>query len=599
MSSRPLSRALVGAAVLVAVSGILAAAPAVAAPAATSPPTVRTLHFLVHVGPDRATACDVVGDLYTPAAASRAHPVPAVLTTNGFGGSKDDQQPFAAQYAANGYAVLSYSGLGFGGSGCPITLDDPVYDGVAGSQLVSFLGGAPGIAFTDAAHTEPVAPLDIVVHDAVDHAGRAQRFDPRVGMWGGSYGGQVQFAVAGVDKRVDALVPQITWNDLAYSLDPNNTAQTRGVTTSTPGATKSTWAALFSTLGIFDGVQYSSADPQRLVGCPNFAAFVCPALVAGGVTGYLQPGDVTSLQHASVSTYLTHIKVPTLLVQGEVDTLFNLNEAAATYAALKKQGTTVSLLWRYNGHSGGTPSAAGAAYEANRIGNWFAHYLKGKTVDTGPAFAYYRDWDGTVSTASAYPVGTAQSLYLSGSDLVTKQHAVVAGSQSFVTPPAGAPTTLGGLDALRSVAPTPLDLPNVDVPGTFARWQGAVLAAPLTVVGSPTLDVSVSAPVAAAAQGQGPAGQLVLVAKVYDVAPDGTAAPVNGLVAPVRIPDATKPVHVTLPAFAHRFAPGHRVAVVLAGGDVNYRAGIVAQPVTVSTAPGSTQRLTLPVVPST
>ena len=100
-------------------------------------------------------------------------------------------------------------------------------------------------------------------------------------------------------------------------------------------------------------------------------------------------------------------------------------------------------------------------------------------------------------------------------------------------------------------------------------------------------------------QGAGPAGQLVLVAKVYDVGPDGTAAPVNGLVAPIRVPDVTAPVHVTLPAFAHRFAVGHRIAVVLAGGDVNYRSGLVAQPVTVSTAPGSTQRLALPVVATT
>lgn len=598
MPSRALTRtALVAALVATgAVGAVTTAAPSGAAPAAFQ---VRSLHFLVHVGPDRSTACDVVGDLYTPRRASSTHKVPAVLTTNGFGGSKDDQQPFAAQYAANGYAVLSYSGLGFGGSGCPITLDDPEYDGVAGSQLVSFLGGAPGIAFTDAAHTQPVAPLDVVVHDVIDHAGRAQAHDPRVGMWGGSYGGQVQFAVAGVDPRVDALVPQITWNDLSYSLDPNNTAQTSGVTTSTPGATKSTWAALFSTLGIFDGVQYSSADPQRLVGCPNFATFVCPALVAGGVTGFLPAAAVTSLQHASVSTYVDRITVPTLLVQGEVDTLFNLNEASATYAALKAQGTPVSLLWRYNGHSGGTPSAAGASYEARRIANWFGRYLKGETVGTGPAFAYYRDWDGQVATAGAYPVGTARNFFLSGSDLVTTRAAVTTGAQTFVTPPAGAPTTLGNLDALGSVAPTELDLPNVDVPGTFARWQSPALTAPLTVVGAPTLDVTVSAPVAAAAQATGPAGQLVLVAKVYDVAPDGTASTVNGLVAPVRVPDVTCPVHVTLPAFAHRFAPGHRLAVVLAGGDVNYRSGLVAQPVTISTAPGSAQRLTLPVVPST
>ena len=65
-----------------------------------------------------------------------------MLTTNGFGGSKNDQRGMARLLA--GYVVLSYSGLGFGGSGArsPST---PRYDGRAASQLISYLGGADGI----------------------------------------------------------------------------------------------------------------------------------------------------------------------------------------------------------------------------------------------------------------------------------------------------------------------------------------------------------------------------------------------------------------------------------------------------------------------
>ena len=48
---------------------------------------------------------------------------------------------------------------------------------------------------------------------------------------------------------------------------------------------------------------------------------------------------------------MSKIKVPTLLVQGEKDTLFNLNEASTTYAALKKQGTPVKMVWQSWGHS--------------------------------------------------------------------------------------------------------------------------------------------------------------------------------------------------------------------------------------------------------
>ena len=45
-----------------------------------------------------------------------------------------------------------------------------------------------------------------------------------------------------------------------------------------------------------------------------------------------------------------------LLAQGEFDTLFNLNEAAATYQALKAQGTPVKMIWHSWGHSNGTPA---------------------------------------------------------------------------------------------------------------------------------------------------------------------------------------------------------------------------------------------------
>jgi ABC-2 type transport system ATP-binding protein len=88
------------------------------------------------VGPDRGTPCEVAGELFVPARASRAHPVPAILTTNGFGGSYKDQLAFSRYFAARGYAVLTYSGLGFGDSGCDITLDAPEWDGAAASQLI-------------------------------------------------------------------------------------------------------------------------------------------------------------------------------------------------------------------------------------------------------------------------------------------------------------------------------------------------------------------------------------------------------------------------------------------------------------------------------
>src|SRR5689334_20388530 len=270
--------------------------------------TVQTMHFDVVVGPAGDQHCDIVGDLYTPAVT----PAPAILTTNGFGGSKDDQAGIARFAASNGYVVLSYSGLGFGGSGCRITLDDPDFDGKAASQLVSFLGG-----------------LSAVVHDAPG--------DPRVGMVGGSYGGGVQFAAASVDSRIDTIIPLITWNDLAYSLAPNNATPA-----STPGAAKITWALLFFFEGaLLENIQHP--DPGRAIGCPNFPDETCTDLLLTGTLGYPTPETTAMLRHASVASFIDRVRVPTLLIQGQKDTLFNLNEATRTYQALKAQGTPVKM----------------------------------------------------------------------------------------------------------------------------------------------------------------------------------------------------------------------------------------------------------------
>src|SRR5438445_3937090 len=46
--------------------------------------------------------------------------------------------------------------------------------------------------------------------------------DPLSGMSGCSYAGGIQLALAAYDHRVDAIAPEITWNDLRYSLFPHN-----------------------------------------------------------------------------------------------------------------------------------------------------------------------------------------------------------------------------------------------------------------------------------------------------------------------------------------------------------------------------------------
>ncbi|MFT4262705.1 MAG: CocE/NonD family hydrolase [Nocardioides sp.] len=597
-------------------AGVLAATTlstsiAPSARAADSDPfTVQTLHFKVTVGPDDDQTVDVVGDLYTPASATADHPAPAILTTNGFGGSKDDQADIGSLMASRGYVVLSYSGLGFGGSGGQITLDDPDYDGKAASQLVSFLGGADGIAYTDSAHTAASPALHSVQLDARDHAGVARSDDPRVGMVGGSYGGQIQFAAASVDKRIDTIVPIITWHDLSYSLAPNNTSQTGPdtVATSVSGAAKLFWALGFSALGVAGGVQHAQEDPTRLFPCPNFATWVCPGLVVAGTVGTPDATTVEHLRHASVGSYAPSVTIPTLLIQGQDDTLFNLNEGIANFKTLRAQGTPVKMIWTKFGHSGDAAPGElswtddpSATYVTGRIVDWFDHYLADEPTSTGPLFAFWRDWityTGNAAPAyqvsATYPVSAGRTFYLSGGlpaggALVDSPAAVTAGTSALVTPPAGLPTSLDPADVVGSLLPAPLaELPN-DAPGTAASWTSAPLTSDLQVAGSPTATLSVSAGLPST-----PAtSPITLFVKVQDVAPDGSVSYIHNSIAPIRV-DPSAAFTVTLPAFVHDFAVGHSVRLVVAGGSLNYRGNLVPVPVTI--AGGTDQVLTLPAI---
>jgi ABC-2 type transport system ATP-binding protein len=266
------------------------------------------------------------------------------------------------------------------------------------------------------------------------------------------------------------------------------------------------------------------------------------------------------------------------------------------------------MVWHSWGHSGSTPAPGelslsnpdpATQYESARVADWFAHYLKGSSVGTGPNFAYFRDWISytgiatpAYATSSSFPVGSAKTYYLSGTDQLTNSVlSVKSGSQSFVTPPFGGPSSINDFDVVSGYTG---QVPQGDLPGTFATWTTGALSSAVKVAGAPVVNVRVQAPTAEATQGLGPSGQLVLFVKIEDVAPDGTASLIHGLEAPVRIPDASKTVKVTLPAIVHEFAAGHSIRLVVGGGSNNYRGGLITAPVTI--AAGSGQTLVLPTV---
>ncbi|GAA2647061.1 hypothetical protein GCM10009864_07320 [Streptomyces lunalinharesii] len=576
---------------------LVLSAPAAAAGDAAAPYTVTALKVTVRAG-DRLCAVDA--DLYRPSGVNAAHPAPAVLTTNGFGGSKADgsTNATARAFADRGYVALAYSGLGFGKTGCPISLDDPEIDGRAASQLIDLLAGTRT--------ADDGTRVDFVTQDRPG--------DPRVGMIGGSYGGAIQMATAAVDHRVDALVPLITWNDLSYSLDPNNAGRTDGVSGPVPGAYKYQWTNGFFLIGEAQGLLHPGLDSSRAGGawCLHFVAPACRTKRLLDSRAYPADETRTMLDYArSVSpvSYLKSVKAPTLLVQGQADTLFNLNEAAATYRTLAGQGTPVKMIWQSWGHSGGMKDPApgeldlgkgnlDTSYVGGRILAWFDRYLRHRTAtSTGPAFAYYRDWVSsgpTYASSPAFPAGDDRRLYLSGDGkLVDDRSKVARGSRDYRNlrvPTSHSENSLSGMLGLPDPQP-------YDIKGTYLDWiSEPVTGGPLDVVGAPKVTLKVVSPEAERVQNSSDAAdKLVLFAKLYDVAPDGHKALVHRLVAPARVPDVTRTFTVELPGIVHRYQPGHRLRLVIAASDSAYVGNRGVKRVTVTSAPGDAGVLELPV----
>jgi ABC-2 type transport system ATP-binding protein len=397
---------------------------------------------------------------------------------------------------------------------------------------------------------------------------------------------------------------------------PGGTADSGSVTYGGTGVFKYQWAALFTTVGVANGAQDLPSPEdgdnwQKFVteGCANFDRPVCQALAEVATQGYPSQESIRFLRSNSVADYMSDIQVPTLIGQGQADTLFNLQESVATYTSLRAQGTPVSLVWQSWGHSDSAPVEGeldmrhpADSYQGRQALAWFEHYVRG----TGPApsldFSYYRDWvfeetgdvEQAYTSAPAYPVGTDRTLYLSsegpeGGLLVSDPASVAVGTSTYASPAPIGPnySETSALDQSQPVS---------DPPGTAVQFTSEPLAAPMDVVGSPQVTVTLDS-TAAATQALGPDGELVLFVKLYDIGPDGTPVELpHRLISPARVTDVTQPVTVELPGIVHRFEAGHRFALVLAGGDLAYRGSNLRQTVSVTTGDGALSELTLPVV---
>jgi ABC-2 type transport system ATP-binding protein len=198
------------------------------------------------------------------------------------------------------YNVISWDPRGEFASTGVLQMDNPFYEGRDVSALISWAAGNPLVE--------------------LDGPG-----DPAVGMVGGSYGGGIQFPVAGTDPRVDAVVPSIAWDSLISSLYPREVF-------------KSAW---------------STALILALI---NAEARINPQIYTGIATGLLFNWVSETAQAMFASSgptvLLNKVTAPTLLLQSTVDGLFPLAEAVASAQRIIANpfGTPVKMIWFCGAH---------------------------------------------------------------------------------------------------------------------------------------------------------------------------------------------------------------------------------------------------------
>jgi ABC-2 type transport system ATP-binding protein len=509
-------------------------------------------------------------------------PKPAIVLAHGFGGSKGDSEPTALELAADGYAVITYSARGFGASGGRIHLNNPDYEGADARKIIDFAASRPEVT--------------------------KSRNDPVIGFAGGSYGGAISLLVAGLDSRVDAIVPAFTWNHLSQALFPQNL--TRGQAASladvTPvdrwGVFKQRWASLlFSAAG-----GRGSPDGQNRTQdiCGRFTRELCTAYLAASETGQPNNRIIDLLDESSPAGVLAKITAPTLIIQGEDDTLFPLDHADANARGLPAS-TPAAMKWVTGGHDRDVviddllPD----------LKTWFGRYLKrdGSPADT--SFSVVVPETSLIEEGGdREPKNLVAPAYRGrGSDPGQQRFGLSGELQSIVAPPGGTPaalTNLPGTNGSLAQASSAAGYALGVVPGQSAVFTTPPLESPIDLIGSSRVDIEVTSSTASA----------TLFASVWDIGPDiettvngqTTTSPSSAVlpqlaVSPVRLTGLTpgKPTLATvaLPAVSHQVPVGHRLQVVISTTDQAY--AVPTRPAVYSIDLAGARQLTVPTLSAT
>lgn len=280
--------------------------------------------------------------LHEPTAVTEGQTYPLILHSHGYGGSRQSERPaggLLGRFLDAGYYVISIDQRGHGDSGGTIRILDPDLEGQDLLQILRW-------ADTNLAQLLREGP------------------DPVIGAVGGSYGGGYQLLIHAIDPNgwLDAIAPDITWNDLRYSLFSG-------------GVFKTFWATLLSVGG---NVQGGRQDPE-----------VNGGLVNGLLFNSLNQTQLDLLYRNSPASHCAGENdttaggalrpIDAFITQSPLDTLFNFNDAARNYRCLRDLGGDVRLFTKSQGHgidSGDGGENCGVLGRDEMTFRWFEEKLK-------------------------------------------------------------------------------------------------------------------------------------------------------------------------------------------------------------------------------
>lgn len=383
---------------------------------------------------------------------------------------------------------------------------------------------------------------------------RAQSwFNGVVGMWGSSYLGIVQWAIADAPE-IKALMPLITSSRLYEIVFPDGVLDfgllLRWMAILDTGETRRA-RSLLTGGGLLLEVQWqvrrAMQQPHPLESANRYSAHFAD-LFREWITA---DADAPIWQKVNSAIPMCDVNAPVHLVGGWFD--FFLRGMLQDYADLVAAGKSPHLTiggWGHFSHLFlmlNTPKTALA---------WFDTHLKGKPAPAAPPVRLYVMGEEKWRSFDQYPPASKTTPFYLNSGGQLSAHAVTGAPDSFCYDPQHPTPIIGGTqfspDAGRRSSRQLVRRADVLV------YTSAPLREPLTVIGQVALDLTVSAD-----------GGADFWARLCDLTPNGRLITVcDGLyhLKPDQCSGSPQRITVDLWATAYQFKTGHALVILVSGG---------------------------------